>query len=811
MSIVFRSVAPTLLTFSLFAGAALAAPAALTTEPHVTAAAPVAATGLDVTVLDPQGFPLPRATVTIVETRQRAVADDTGLARFENVAPGVYTVQIEAASLSTVRQAGVRVLDGRRTAIAVAFATLRTRDTQVDVVGVEDASLRAIPGSVEAVTREELRAAHAVDGNQVLRRVAGLTVREDSGPVGMRLNIGVRGLNPDRSRQVLVLEDGVPLALAPYGEPEMYYSPPIERMDRIEVVKGSGSILFGPQTIGGVINFVTPDPPSTPRGSLDLTGGQYGLFVGQGSFGTTVGQTGLFVSALRKQGDGMRDFAYGINDLTVKLTRALTGTQALSVKLNAYDEGSNSTYLGLTQAQFDADPTQNAVPDDRLDVRRMFGSVHHRAVISPRTVLSTTAYAYDTTRNWRRQDFDRSRVANRAYVGVSGDPAVAGGAIFLRSTSGSRDRRFLVSGVESRLMTGRQWLGRSHAIEAGARYLFERARDQHVNWSAVIGGTSLVRDDERRPAHAVAAFVQDRISLTPRLTVTPGVRLERYAYTRDIMRTRVGGVPTDVSIRQSDVVTSWVPGVGVTFQLTPAATLFGGAHRGFAPPRVKDAITSRGTSLQLDAEQSWNYEAGLRWQPLAGLSASATAFRLDFANQIIPAAQSGGATTTLVNGGETLHQGLEMSGGLDWGAAGTGLRGLVTDLRYTWLPVARFESGIYAGNRLPYAAAHALTAIVALRDVRGVGVQVDWTLTGDQFGDNAETVVGRPDGTIGLVPGYGLFNVAVDYRWVVGKQVLTPFASLKNATDRLYIASRAPEGIQPGPFRQLIVGLRTRF
>ena len=46
-------------------------------------------------------------------------------------------------------------------------------------------------------------------------------MREDSGPVGMRLNIGIRGLNPDRSRKVLMLEDGIPIALAPYGEPEM--------------------------------------------------------------------------------------------------------------------------------------------------------------------------------------------------------------------------------------------------------------------------------------------------------------------------------------------------------------------------------------------------------------------------------------------------------------------------------------------------------------------------------------------------------------------------------------------------------------
>lgn len=769
------------------------------------------ASSLRVSVVDPQGFALPGATVTVVQARRVAVTDPTGLAQVDELAPGTYTVYVDAPAFVRVQQPRVRVQAGRASSIAVAFEALRSRETQVDVVGEEDAMLRAVPGSVEAVSREELRATYAIDANQVLRRVAGLTVREDSGPVGMRLNIGVRGLNPDRSRQVLVLEDGVPLALAPYGEPEMYYSPPIERMDRVEVVKGSGSILFGPQTIGGVINFVTPDPPSTPRGALDVAGGEYGLLVGQGSFGTTVGRTGVFVSAMRKQGDGMRDFTFGINDLTAKVTRELHPQHSIGLKLNIYDEASNSTYLGLTQPQFEANPRQNAVPDDRLDVRRLFASAHHRAVLSSNALLTTTAYAYDTARNWRRQDFDRAASPGRRYAGIAGDPSSPGGAIFLRPTSGSRDRQFLVGGVETRLMFDRTLFGRPHAVEMGTRYLYERAIDAHVNWTGVTDGTSVVRDDERRPAHAVAGFAQDRVSLSPRLTLTPGLRFERYGYTRAITRQRVDNVPTDVDIRQHDVVTEWVPGLGATFQLSAVSTFFAGVHRGFAPPRVKDAITGTGESLQLDAEQSWNYEAGVRWQPAAGVSANATLFLLDFANQIIPAAQSGGATTTLINGGETLHQGAELAGSVDWGAIGTSMRGLVTDLRYTWLPVARFESGIYSGNRLPYAPGHSLTAIIALRDVRGVNLQVDWSLIADQFGDNLETMAGSIDGTVGLVPSYGLVNVAIDYQGRVAGYRVSPFISLKNATDRLYIASRAPEGIQPGPFRQAIFGLRMRF
>jgi Fe(3+) dicitrate transport protein len=84
-----------------------------------------------------------------------------------------------------------------------------------------------------------------------------------------------------------MLEDGVPVALAPYGEPEMYYTPSIDRMSGLEILKGSGSILYGPQTFGGVINYQTANPPATPSFNALVRGGQGGFFTGRFSYGTT--------------------------------------------------------------------------------------------------------------------------------------------------------------------------------------------------------------------------------------------------------------------------------------------------------------------------------------------------------------------------------------------------------------------------------------------------------------------------------------------------------------------------------------------
>lgn len=766
---------------------------------------------LAVLVADPAGLPVPGATVTIAEAGREARTDQRGLAAFSDLAPGTITLVATCDGFDPITQHGILIRAGQPASAVVAFLAVRSRATQVDVIGEQDTTIRLIPGAIALIPARDLAAAHAFDATEVLRRVPGLSVREDSGPVGARLNVGLRGLNPDRSRQVLMLEDGLPLALAPYGEPEMYYSPPVERMERIEVVKGSGSILYGPQTIGGVINFVTPDPPRRPVGSAALTLGDRHLSIAQVSAGTTIGRAGVFASGLRKQGDGFRSMGFAITDGTVKATWTFAPAKSLSLKLNAHDERSNSTYLGLTGPQFASSADHNAVPDDRLDVERLFASLHGRFALGARTVVTTSAFAYRTTRYWRRQDFDRRAVAGRHYLAVDGDPSVSGGAIFLRDSSGSRDRAFDVAGAETRLVTDRAWRGRAVSIEAGARLLHERATDQYLQWTSVTGGSSTLRDDERRPGLGASAFVLGRLALWRTVTLTPGLRFEHYRYTRDIRRTRVNGVPTAVSITGGDTVAKPLPGIGLAWQATGHTTLFTGVHRGFAPPRVKDAIRGDGASLELDAELSWNYEAGWRWTPRPGLHAEATAFVLDFSNQITPGAASGGAVTTLVNGGRTLHRGFEFAAGADMAAAGSRASGPFINVRYAWLPVARFVGGRYGGNRLPYAPAHTGHVCFGWRMRDGWSVSADASLTGAQYADNDQTTVATADGTIGTIPRFVVWNVAVERRLTRGRAGVTPFLAVKNAGNLVYVASRAPEGIQPGPFRQANGGVRITF
>ena len=236
-------------------------------------------------IKDPDGRPVAGAQVVVEQPRTVAWSAPDGGFVLRNVPAGVLQVRVSDEAFEPVVVQIEVSKTGVPTPVELRFEAARRVAANIEVVGVAEDVLVEIPGSVYSISKEELAASKPVDANEVLRRVPGLLVREDSGPAAMRLNVGVRGLNPDRSRQVLMLEDGLPIALAPYGEPEMYYSPPIDRMSRVEVLKGSGQIAYGPQTIGGVINFVTPDPPQRFHGDFDVEGGQRGLFFAQGSLG----------------------------------------------------------------------------------------------------------------------------------------------------------------------------------------------------------------------------------------------------------------------------------------------------------------------------------------------------------------------------------------------------------------------------------------------------------------------------------------------------------------------------------------------
>jgi Fe(3+) dicitrate transport protein len=263
-------------------------------------------------VLDQFGAAVEGATVTLRQPttnyESMTTTDAGGAFKFEQLNAGSYHVRATSRGFSLADQelmingdAGGNV-DLTLQAASLAESVVVTASR---IAGIPE-TVERIPGSVEIIDKETLENSRVFTSSEALRKVSGVNVRDEEG-FGLRPNIGIRGLNPTRSTKVLLLEDGIPLTYAPYGDNASYYHPPIDRFESVEVLKGSGQILYGPQTIGGVVNFITRTPPEKSSGSLTLTGGSRDYLNGHLTYGGTFNGTGLIFDYTRKQGEGARD------------------------------------------------------------------------------------------------------------------------------------------------------------------------------------------------------------------------------------------------------------------------------------------------------------------------------------------------------------------------------------------------------------------------------------------------------------------------------------------------------------------------
>jgi Fe(3+) dicitrate transport protein len=703
------------------------------------------------------------------------------------------------------------------------------------VVGTTD-RLARIPGSVDRIDAAQLKGSRVFTTNEALRKVPGLVVRDEEG-FGLRPNIGVRGLNPTRSTKVLLLEDGIPFTIAPYGDNAAYYHPPVERVESIEVLKGAGQILYGPQTVGGVINYLTPAIPRTPGGGLAVAGGTRAFTNLHAKAGGTFGEaggTGLLADYIRRSGDGARaNTSSEVDDASIKLHVPLSATQQLTVRGNAYRERSTVTYSGLTEAEYAQDARQNPFANDGFDITRVGSAITHRVGRRERRQLTTTLYAYRIDRDWWRQSSNSAQRPNDRD-----DPTCAGMAN-LNTTCGTegRLREYVVAGVEPRVAW--QWVRPRSIIEldAGGRAHREAQERLQVNASSPRSRTvgpggnvnSGLVEDNRRTTEALASYVQARV-VTGRFTFSGGLRGEALWLTR-LNRRPAANAPEGV--QGTTALRAFIPGLGATVAVREGLTAFAGIHRGFAPPRPEDIISnSTGGVVELDAELSWNSEVGLRWLPAGPLRVDATVFNLDFSNQIVPASVAGGTGAALTSAGRTRHRGAELSLRAEPARRVAGLR-LFAELAAAWTPLARFEGTRFAylgtgggdvpgkvygeqnvtgtrrrqsvtGNRLPYAPEYTLTSTVGVRHRSGSEVRVEGVAISEQFGDAANTRQLVADGQQGTLAGNMLWNVTANLP--VPRTTLSAWMSVKNVTDRTVVVDRT-RGLLPGLPRLIQMGL----
>src|SRR5882724_7329923 len=373
----------------------------------------------------------------------------------------------------------------------------------------------------EVVVMKDLVGNKATNNSrQVYAKVAGLNIWENDG-AGIQLAIGGRGLSPNRVSNFNTRQNGYDISADALGYPESYYTPPVEALDRIEIVRGAASLQYGTQ-FGGMINFRMNRGVDTEKFSITtrLTGGSWNFFNTSTSVGGTVDKLNYHAFYQHKSGDGWRLNAE-FNTNTAYGSATYNLNERLSVTLQyTYMDYLEHQPGGLTDADFASDPHQSIRARNWFKVRWNLGAASLDYHISSRLTFNTRLFGLLATRD---------ALGLLTYIN--------------RADDGS-DRQLYIDhyknwGNESRLLYQYKIANLPATALIGIRYYSGHTNRQQGYGNNGSGGKpsdftftpskasdTLRYSDYRFPNHNTALFAENIFRLTPKLSVIPGARFE---------------------------------------------------------------------------------------------------------------------------------------------------------------------------------------------------------------------------------------------------------------------------------------------
>ena len=712
-------------------------------------------------------------------------------------------------------------------------AVLDLPQALVEAVSLTGGRPMGVPGAVTVLSAKALRRQGATDINRALRTVPGVYIQEEDG-FGLRPNIGLRGSGAERSSRISILEDGVPIAPAPYTAPSAYYFPSVGRMAGVEVMKGASQIAHGPNTIGGAINFISTPIPSALAGRVDGRIGSFGtgrlhVYTGDGS-----GRIGWMVEAMQagsrgfKSIDGGGPTGFDKLDLLGKLRwtsrEGARLVQRVEAKLGAVNEVSHETYAGLLRADFETDPYRRYAgsAEDRMEAHQRQAVLTHVVELGRGWRWTNRAYATRFDRNWYKAD--RAAAAGGEWVKLGtllgegvpmGDRAAALG-VFRDGAPGvvrlkNNNRIYHARGLETKASwehagTGWQRWDMALRLHADGMDRLQWTDDWQMTsgrLTAPAWGTPGEESNRIEWTRALSGYAQGRWSRSG-WSCLPGLRVESILAGRDDYGTADVDRTGSNIVRRKNRTLVVLPGIGVQRVLGSEWSVFAGVHRGFLPP---------GSSDEVAPEFAWNSEAGMRW---VRARAEATVVGFGHFGRNLQgsdfAASGGSGDGEVFNGGSTRVLGVEAAANLTNGIQPTeghrfelGLAYTFTDGRFTTSFTSEFEpwGEVQAGDFLPYMARHQGT--LRLGWARGA-----WSLDASgAFVDPMRVAAGNaPLTAVSTAGGSTVLDATVRCRLRNGFSLE---ASCRNLFDAVYVASNRPAGLRPGMPRTITGGFNLSF
>jgi Fe(3+) dicitrate transport protein len=665
------------------------------------------------------------------------------------------------------------------------------------------------------------------DYREVMATTPGIVVSEE--PQSPIINFGYRGLNSQRSEFMQVLKDGVSIKNEQFGFPETHYTPILDAVERIELIRAGAALQFGPQP-GGALNFVMKMPRQDAPFHFTNKNvfGSYEYYRNFTEIDGTLGPLGYYVYYDHREQEGFRDANsdYNLNAGSPRLVWNVTNDSRFILTLDIYNE-EHGEPGGMRRREAVNPPNSVFIEDsrtattrffDRFRLERYYGTLEYQKFFSERTELDIKAFGGYLSRWSKRQrgggfgtlpsgpdaNTDSIQLREDYTEGVDararhdydlfGDVStIAGGIYFYHALQDRRDERGLTpkaeEGVLRNLNTGETWDG---AIFAENRFHFGRLsgvpgmRLEFLNQSV---------DEEvnvSNPLHSQSDF-----NFVPLFGLGVGYVLVEGQ--QIVSAPPVPGGKTETKNPPAPVVTGYGP---------PRVEFYGTISQAYRPITYGELVPTGASSVvngNLKEGNSLQGEYGLRGKPFPYLSFDLSGFYFTFDDQVGEVILPNGFTSTQ-NIGDSRYIGFEAATELDIlslinGGAPSPYGNLMLFGNVTLLD-AEFTSGPNSGNVPAYAPDYQVKTglIYNYRDTFKISLL--GTLVDDEFGDDGDSFEG-------FIPAYNVWDLTAEFRFWKGRAGV--FAGIRNLFDEDYWGEVREEGIMPALPRNYYGGFEFFF
>lgn len=631
---------------------------------------------------------------------------------------------------------------------------------------------------------------------QVLAKVPGIHIWESDGS-GIQIGVATRGLSPNRSWDFNVRQNGYDISADPFGYPEAYYNPPLAAVQRLQIVKGAGSLQYGPQ-IGGMLNYVIKNGSDINKPfefeSIN-TAGSFGLINTFNSIGGETKKSHYYAFFDHRNANGYRvNSQYRTNTGFATYTYRFTDKLKANVEVLRFSMTSQQPG-GLTDAQFKMDTRQSSRSRNWFNLEWL-------------TAAATIDYKVND-----------NNIFNLKISGLQGDRNSVGfmTAINVKDTINAATRqynnrvvdidRYRNISAELRYLTNYKIGKLNQSLTASVRY-FKGNTDRLKNGKGTTGADddySIVDptfpQDLDFATTNVAAAVENVFRITDKFLLIPALRYESVATTASgRLSYGAGGVENRMSNAKRN--RSFVlAGIGTEYHIG-STEIYGNYTQSYRPMQFADLAVS-GTTDSVDANltdaHSYNIDFGYRGKLNNALYFDLGVFYLNYNNRI-------GNITGVVPGrnfktnvGNSISKGFE--GVIEfnpmqakWLGSRLGEVSVFASYAYTHARYDEFTSGTTKLNdkKVENAPEHILRGGITYF-YKGLSLTGQLSYVSETFSDANNTVAPNATATAGLIPSYLVSDIAATYR----VKAYTVKAGINNVGDARYFTRRA--GGYPGP------------